>query len=368
MSRITVGDVERAIARAFPPEWAEEWDRGGLLVGDPEREVTGVMLALDPTKSAVRAAAEQGCNVLVTHHPVFLKAPEWLTPGRGSSGVVFSAMDSGVALINAHTNLDRAPAAGLLLASALGLEPIRPIERVLMPMTLVTVFVPGASAETVAMAMAGAGAGRIAEYERCSFVSAEGRGSFTPPVGAKPCAGVPGEPSSASEVRVEMVAPRSRARGVVAAARAAHPYEEPLIVSADVEIARSSARMGMLCAVPDGLTLRGLATAAACAFNVTPVIWGDPDLPLSRVATATGSAGSLIGDVIASGAQALVAGEVRYHDALDAAENGLAIVELGHDVSEWPLVSLLEDAVRSTPGLDPGAVHVLPAIPGWWTP
>ncbi len=64
--------------------------------------------------------------MLVTHHPAFLKAPEWLTPGRGAAGVVFSAMDAGVALINAHTNLDRAPAAGLLLPAALGLEPLGP--------------------------------------------------------------------------------------------------------------------------------------------------------------------------------------------------------------------------------------------------
>ena len=98
------------------------------------------------------------------------------------------------------------------------------------------------------------------------------------------------------------------------------------------------------------------------------MVWGDPELGLTRVATATGSAGSLIGDVLASGAQALVAGEVRYHDALDAVENGLAVVELGHDVSEWPLVGLLERAVRTTPGLNPDAVHVLPATPGWWTP
>ncbi|MEI7814968.1 MAG: Nif3-like dinuclear metal center hexameric protein [Coriobacteriia bacterium] len=368
MSRVTVGDIERSVARAFPPEWAEEWDRTGLLAGDPEREVTGVMLALDPTKQAISAAADRGCNVLATHHPAFLKAPEWLTPGRGAAGVVFSAMDAGVALINAHTNLDRAPAAGLLLAAALGLEPLKAIERSGMPMTLVTVFVPAPSADAVVKAMTGAGAGRVGEYERCSFVSPEGRASFTPPAHGQPFVGEPGTPSSASEVRVEMVAPRNRARGVMAAARAAHPYEEPLVVAADVEIARSSARMGMLCAAPDDLTLRGLAVLAQEAFHMTPVVWGDPETVLSRVATATGSAGSLIGDVMASGAQALVAGEVRYHDALDAADNGLAILELSHDVSEWPLVGLLADAIRLTPGLDPGDVHVLPAVAGWWTP
>jgi putative NIF3 family GTP cyclohydrolase 1 type 2 len=326
------------------------------------------MLALDPTRSAVLAAAAGGCNVLATHHPAFLKAPEWLTPGRGAAGVVFSAMDSGVALINAHTNLDRAPAAGLLLAAALGLEPVRPIERSTMPMALITVFAPESSADALTKAMAGAGAGRLGDYEKCSYTSGEGVGKFTPPAEGQPFTGTPGMPCAAGEVRVEMVAPRNRARGVAAAARAAHPYEEPLIVVADVEIARSSARMGMLCDAPGALSLRALATLAAGVFNITPVVWGDPEMPLTRVATATGSAGSLIGDVIASGASALVAGEVRYHDALDAAENGLAVVELGHDVSEWPLVGLLERAVRSTPGLDPEAVHVLPATPGWWTP
>jgi putative NIF3 family GTP cyclohydrolase 1 type 2 len=126
--------------------------------------------------------------------------------------------------------------------------------------------------------------------------------------------------------------------------------------------------MGMLCAPAGEMTLEQLAGHASEAFGITPRVWGDSAARLERVATATGSAGSLVGDAISAGAQALVAGEVRYHDALDAVENGLAILELGHDVSEWPLVGLLERAVLATSGLDPAAVHVLPAVPGWWTP
>ncbi|HEY5541131.1 MAG TPA: Nif3-like dinuclear metal center hexameric protein [Coriobacteriia bacterium] len=368
MSRVTVADIERAVAAAFPPEWAEAWDRVGLLAGDPQRQVTGVTLALDPTRSAIASAVASGDNVLLTHHPAFLKTPNWLTPGRGSAGVLFSAMDSGVALVNAHTNLDRAPGAGELLPRALGLTPLKPIERSLMPMTLVTVFVPESHAQRVTDAMAGAGAGRVGEYEAASFTSAAGTGAFVPGSSASPFVGEPGQPTAAAEVRVEMVAPRAKARGVVGAARGAHPYEEPLIVAADVEIARSSARMGMLNRAPEDLTLRGLAALAAHAFNITPRIWGDPDTEIGRIATATGSAGSLIGDVIAADASALVAGEVRYHDALDAVESGLAIVELGHDVSEWPLVALLKNAILALPSLDPAIVHVLPATPGWWTP
>ena len=365
---VTVRDIEQAVARRFPTEWAEEWDRVGLLAGDPERTVTGVVLALDPTPAAVKRAAELGANVVLTHHPAFLKTPNWLTPGRGSAGVLFAALDCGVALVNAHTNLDRAPAAGELLPRALGLAPVKPIERSLMPMVLVTVFAPPTHAEQIVSAMAGAGAGRLGDYTGASFTSAPGTGTFTAGQDTAPFAGEPGTSSSAGEVRIEMVAPRERARGVVGAARGAHPYEEPLITCAAVEIARSSARMGMLSRADNALTLRALAALAAGTFNITPRVWGDPDATLTRVATATGSAGSLIGDVLACGAQALVAGEVRYHDALDATEAGLAIVELGHDVSEWPLVGLLKEAILALPSLDPAIVHELPAVPGWWTP
>ena len=368
MSTVRVSDIERALARRFPLEWAEEWDRVGLLAGDPAREVTGVVLALDPTREAIRRAVALGANVVVTHHPAFLKTPNWLTPGRGAAGVLFEAMDSGVALINAHTNLDRAPAAGRLLPEMLGLTPLKPIERSTMPMSIVTVYAPVAAAERIVDAMAGAGAGRIGEYERCSFTSAEGTGAFTASGEARPAFGEAGERTSAGEVRIEMVAPRGRSRGVVAAARAAHPYEEPLISSSDVEIGRSSARMGMLSLPPEPVTLAQLAATVARVFDVTPRVWGDPCGTLHRIATATGSASSLVGDVLASGADALVAGEVRYHDALDAVENGLSIVELGHDVSEWPLVSLLARVVRAVEGLSSDSVHVLPSTPAWWTP
>ena len=368
MSTVTVGDIERAVASAFPKEWAEEWDRVGLLAGDPDRAVTGVLLALDPTLEAVRHATAVGANVLVTHHPVFLNSPEWLTPGRGAPGVVFAALDNRVALVNAHTNLDRAPAAGRLLPEALGLEPLKPIERATQSMSLVTVFVPPSHAQRVADAMAGAGGGRIGEYEQCRFVSAEGTGSFTPLDGASPLSGSVRKASDAPEVRIEMVAPRSRARAVVGAARGAHPYEEPLIVAADVEIARSSARMGMLNRARHGVTLMDLAGAAAAAFGIVPRVWGDPATPLELVATATGSAGSLVGDVVSAGAHALLAGEVRYHDALTALGAGLAVIEIGHDVSEWPLVGLLEDAMRQMRDLKPDRIHVMPAKPGWWTP
>ena len=104
----TVGDIERALFDRFPAEWAESWDRVGLLAGDPTREVTTVLVSLDPTLACISRARDLGANVLVTHHPVALAPVDRLVAGSGPAGALFAAVDAGVALIAAHTNLDRA--------------------------------------------------------------------------------------------------------------------------------------------------------------------------------------------------------------------------------------------------------------------
>lgn len=365
--KVTVGDVERAIHRVFPCEWAEDWDRNGLACGDPKAKVTGVLVTLDATRDAIARAAKLGANVLVTHHPPFLEPPQSVRPGPGPGGVVFASIQSGVAVINAHTNLDRAPAAQGALARILGLEPLRPVERELQPMALITTFVPIEAIDRVQDAMVAAGAGRIGAYDGCAFAG-EGIGSFTPRADANPGIGTPGERYFGQEARIEMVAPRPLARRVVEAARTAHLYEEPLIAVTDVEIARSMPRMGTLCQARVGTTLGSLARSASRKFKVKPRCWGDPTAKIESVVTATGSAASLIPDAVQSGAQVLVAGEVRYHDALGALERGLSVIELGHDMSEWPLVPILADAVLSTRNLESDLVRMETPFAGWWTP
>ena len=360
---LSVGDLEAAIAARFPLERAESWDRNGLLAGDRSRGVTGVRVALDPTLEVIARAVAAGENVLVTHHPAALSMPAAIVAGSGS--VLFAALDAGVALLNAHTNLDRDPVAQRRLPELLGLGAAEPLESALAPMALVTVFVPPAAAEAVTEGMASAGAGRVGDYTACSFAAA-GVGRYTVPESGKPAAGVPGSAERADEVRVEMICPTPSATRVVEACRRAHPYEEPLIAVAEVEIGRNAARIGMVSSALQDETLGSLADRCFAVFGSRPRVWGDRDRPITRVATTTGSGGSLIADARSRGANALVAGEVRYHDAMAAGD--LSVVEIGHDVSEWPLVEVLADAVFKTPGLDAATVTVEPASSGWWTP
>lgn len=364
---VTVSDVVRALDIEFPFSRAESWDRNGLLAGDPNAPVLRVMLALDASVATVQEAARIGAQVLVTHHPAFLEPPSVLAPGPGAAGVLFEALSAGVALVNVHTPLDRDRRAQILCPTALGLDATGPLEVATATTSRVTVFVPEAYREQVVAAATAAGAGRVGAYEECSFFVL-GEGSFTAPASASPALGRPGEHSVAEESRIEMVTDPSRVSAVVRAISSVHPYEEPLIVVDSVGVARNASAFGMLSSAPADETLASLAARAATVVGSMPRVWGSPDLVVRSVATATGSAGSLVGAARAAGADVLVAGEVRYHDAVDAVESGLAIIELGHDVSEWPLVDLLTDAIGRHTGIGSGSVTRMPTRIPWWTP
>lgn len=121
-----VGSLEQALFDAFPRSDAEDWDHVGLSVGDPDSEVGSVYVALDATVETVRATRARGANVLLTHHPVYISAPDAFVPRAGAhpqaSAAVFEAARLGVSVLSFHTNLDRSRAAQRELPARLGLS------------------------------------------------------------------------------------------------------------------------------------------------------------------------------------------------------------------------------------------------------
>lgn len=127
----TVSDVVTALDALWPPELAESWDAVGLVCGDPSAEVTRVLFAVDPVQEVVDEALRIGADLLVTHHPLYLRGTTTVAPvGRsGFKGrVVHDLIRGGVALLVAHTNADRAdPGVSDALAAAVGLRVTGPL-------------------------------------------------------------------------------------------------------------------------------------------------------------------------------------------------------------------------------------------------
>jgi dinuclear metal center YbgI/SA1388 family protein len=125
---LTVGDVVAELERIYPPSLAGDWDAVGLVCGDPATPVQRILFAIDPTLAVVAEAKEYGAQLLVTHHPLFLRGVHGVATTTAKGRVVHELMGAGCALFVAHTNADAAaPGVSDALARVIGLEDLRPL-------------------------------------------------------------------------------------------------------------------------------------------------------------------------------------------------------------------------------------------------
>ncbi|MGI5129721.1 Nif3-like dinuclear metal center hexameric protein [Pseudonocardia sp. CA-107938] len=351
----TVGDVIAALEAAYPPALAADWDAVGLVCGDPADEVRSVLVAVDPVAATVAEAVEAQAQLLVTHHPLLLRGVHGVGADTPKGALVHRLVRAGAALFTAHTNADSAdPGVSDALAAAIGLTVEGPLQAVPeQELDKIVTFVPvGPSITAVHEALADAGAGRIGDYSHASFASA-GTGQFKPLTGANPAIGEVGRLERVAETRLEMVLPRHRRSAVVAALRAAHPYEEPafdVLELAPIPSARGLGRIGVL-AEPEPLaafTERVAAALPATAWGVRAA--GDPGRPVQRVAVCGGAGDSALGAAAAAGVDAYVTADLRHHPAAEhllAHPSGPALVDVAHWASEWPWCEQAAAVVRA---------------------
>ncbi|MBC3991742.1 Nif3-like dinuclear metal center hexameric protein, partial [Streptomyces sp. AC563] len=103
-----LAEVLTALDALWPPQRAEEWDAVGTVCGDPDQPVTRVLFAVDPVQAVADEAVRLGADLLVTHHPLYLRGTTSVAASTFKGRVVHTLIKHDVALHVAHTNADRA--------------------------------------------------------------------------------------------------------------------------------------------------------------------------------------------------------------------------------------------------------------------
>jgi len=342
---VRLRDVVDVLDELYPPAWAESWDAVGLVCGDPDAAVRRVLLAVDPVAPVVQEAVEGGFDLLLTHHPLYLRGTTSVAATTPKGRAVHALVRGGCALHVAHTNADVAdPGVSDALAERFALRDLRPLRPAPTdPLDKLVVFVPVDDADRVLDAVTTAGAGSIGSYDRCAWTTT-GTGTFRPLPGADPAVGEVGRVEHVTEARLEVVLPRHRRARVLRAMLEAHPYEEPaydLLELADLPGRRGLGRVGEL---PAPTTLRALTEQAAEVLPATA--WGvraagDPEQVVRTLAVCGGSGDSLLSEA-AGAADAYLTADLRHHPVSEAPE-GLALLDAAHWATEHPW---LADAAR----------------------
>lgn len=100
----------------------EEWDNSGFAVGSPDAEVTKTLFALDCTESIIDEAITEGCDIIITHHPLIFRGVKSINPQTYIGRIIGKAIKHDIIIYSAHTNMDKAvPGVSTLMADKLSL-------------------------------------------------------------------------------------------------------------------------------------------------------------------------------------------------------------------------------------------------------
>jgi dinuclear metal center YbgI/SA1388 family protein len=332
-------DIAGVINKIAPVTLAEAWDNPGLQVGDPAAEVTRIMVALDPTPDVIDSALKASCQLLVTHHPLIFKPLKSISTSTTHGASIQKAIKGGLSIIAMHTNYDIA-SGGLndLLAAKIGLTGCSPLKvTTTNGLVKLVAFVPGDQLEQLRTALLPYAAAE-GKYRDCSF-AAGGIGTFTPLDGAAPFTGTVGMLAKIPEERFELLIERSQLPRAVRALLAAHPYEEPAFDLYPLLNEGQKLGIGRIGRLAEPATLAEYVDRLRMILSAPALRYvGDPAARISKVALCSGSGASLLHDADRSGADLLVTGDVKYHDARDAEDLGLALIDAGHFPTEIIMV------------------------------
>lgn len=331
-----VAELVAALKTIAPLPLAADWDNVGLLLGEPAAPLQRVMTCLTVTPDSVAEAIEAGAQLIVSHHPIFFRPVKQLTTATAEGRMVLNLVQAGVAVYSAHTAFDDC-AGGIndLLAQKLGLSSVVPLRSGEGAKSCkIVVFVPDKDLAKVSDAMFAAGAGQIGQYRECSFRLA-GTGTFFGEEAANPTIGVKGRREEVSEWRLEVLCAEAFADKVVAAMRSAHSYEEPAYDVYSLRPARAKAGAGRFGILPGPVSLSAFAQTVKRSLNAANVeIVGSADRKVERVALACGAAAEFLKEARAANADVFLTGEARFHDALAAEVQRIALVLAGHYATE----------------------------------
>ena len=338
---MTVKEVISELEKQFPPAEAEDFDNVGLLCGNPEREVTGILISHDALENVVDEAISKNHNFILSFHPIIFSGLKKITGKNYVERVVMKAIENKIAIYSLHTVFDNDYfGVNYRICEELGLKS----QKVLLPkknqLKQLVVYVPPEHTEKVKNAVFEAGAGNIGFYDECSF-TVKGNGSFRPLPGSDPFEGELCKREVTEEQMLYFIYENYKQQQILKAMKEAHPYEEVAFQIYNLDNENQYSGLGRFGDFEQELSEKDFLRFLKEKFNLKIIrhsIFNSKKI--KRVGVLGGSGASGIKAALSAGCDAYVTGDVKYHDFFQA-EDKMLICDIGHFESEQFVVQQL---------------------------
>lgn len=328
-----------------PLSYQESYDNCGLLVGNRNQEIRGVLLTTDITIEVLQEALELGCNLVVAHHPLIFKPLKKLTGSNEVEESVVFAIKNDLAVYAAHTNFDMVKGGvSYKMAEKLELVNVQCLSPQSQGLQKLVCFVPESHAEAVREAMFEGGGGYIGNYDKCSYNS-NGFGTYRAHENCNPHLGNIGEMHREPEIKIETIVHHARLHKLLQKMIAAHPYEEVAYDIIPLGNSDPSAGLGVVGELNKAVSGKHFSALVKEVF-ACQAIKSSGNLPdsIRKVALCGGSGASLIPAAMSVKADVFITAEIGYHQYFQA-NNKVWLLDIGHYESEQYTKEIFYDLI-----------------------
>ena len=338
-----IQDILDVLEAWAPRAYAEDFDNTGLLVGDAHQECTGALITLDTLPETISEAQAQGCNLIISFHPIIFKGLKRLTGANYVEQTVMEAIRNNFCIYALHTALDN-HWEGVSYGIAQRLQLEHP--KILVPqnntLKKLTTYVPQSQAADLLEALYQAGAGQIGAYDRCSF-SAQGVGSFRGNDTTSPQIGQAGQEEQVAETQLQLVYKKHREGAVLKALFNQHPYEEVAYEITAIDNPNQTIGMGMIGTLQKPMGPKEFLSWVQKQMKTGPIRHSAlPKKNIQKVAVLGGSGSFAIAQAKGQGADAYLTADLKYHDFFQGNDHFL-LADIGHYESEQFTKNLILD-------------------------
>ncbi len=336
-------DVINYLETIAPLAYQESYDNSGLLTGNSQDIVKGVVITLDCTEQVVQEAINKNCNLIIAHHPIVFSSLKKITGATYVERTVINAIKNDIAIYAIHTNLDNTiSGVNFQFANKLGLKNLSILNSKLGTLNKLVSFVPKQNKDQVLDALYKEGAGTIGNYSECSFTT-EGIGSFTPNQEANPTIGSKNNAEQVEEIRLEVMFPSHLANKIIATLKKVHPYEEVAYYILSIKNTNQEIGAGLVGEFENKLSITNFLAHLKTTMKLDVIKYTDGFKgSIKKIAICGGSGSFLLQSAIKQNVDAYVSADFKYHEYFDA-ENHLMICDIGHYESEVATKDLLYD-------------------------
>lgn len=319
--------IIKELERTFPKDAAESWDNVGLLVGEKNQDVKNIQISLDATESVIDRAVENGVDLIITHHPLIFSPVKMINDSTLLGKKIIKLIKNGVALYSMHTNLDSAEnGLNKFVSELIGGGESKVIEERFINIYKLSIYVPEEKYMDIIKKIKDMGID-VNGYQGVSY--------------STDCIERYQECSSedvyiSNNKKIEVIGEKGKIFQLLNEIKKIHPYKEMAYEVMPIENKYPKDGLGRIFSLETPVPLNEYADFVKNKLSIENIrmVTDDEEKLIKKVAVVNGSGMSFFRKVKKIGADLFITGDIKYHEALDAMEEGMSLIDFGHYESE----------------------------------